>query len=77
MNTRLPHPGVLLRDDPRLGRGGGREERSFTTIPHRPDENALRAKGITIHQFLLSDGLPHPYPGQVADGDLHNDYGRF
>jgi predicted AAA+ superfamily ATPase len=34
-------------------------------------------KGITIHQFLLADGLPHPYPGQVTDPDLYNDYARF
>ena len=34
-------------------------------------------KGITIGQFLLSDGFPHPYPGQVAEPDIYNDYGRF
>lgn len=34
-------------------------------------------KGITIEQFLLADGFPHPYPGQVDDPDIYNDYGRF
>ncbi|GMR23766.1 MAG: hypothetical protein BMS9Abin37_2230 [Acidobacteriota bacterium] len=34
-------------------------------------------KGVTIEQFLLSDGLPHPYPGQVDDPDVYNDYCRF
>jgi predicted AAA+ superfamily ATPase len=34
-------------------------------------------KGITIEQFLLADGLPHPYPGQVEDPDIYNDYARF
>jgi len=34
-------------------------------------------KGVTIEQFLLSDGLPHPYPGQVEDPDVYNDYCRF
>jgi uncharacterized protein len=34
-------------------------------------------KGITLHQFLLADGLPHPYPGQVRDPDVYNDYARF
>jgi predicted AAA+ superfamily ATPase len=34
-------------------------------------------KGITIDQFLLSDGFPHPYPGQVDDPDIYNDYCRF
>lgn len=30
-----------------------------------------------IEQFLLSDGFPHPYPGQVEDPDVYNDYCRF
>jgi uncharacterized protein len=34
-------------------------------------------KGITIEQFLLADGFPHPYPGQVDNPDIYNDYGRF
>jgi predicted AAA+ superfamily ATPase len=34
-------------------------------------------KGITIEQFLLADGLHHPYPGQVSDVDVYNEYGRF
>lgn len=34
-------------------------------------------KGITVEQFLLADGFPHPYPGQVDDPDIHNDHGRF
>lgn len=34
-------------------------------------------KGITINQFLLADGLPHPYPGQVEDADIFSEYGRF
>jgi len=34
-------------------------------------------KGVTIDQFLLADGLPHPYPGQVEDADVYNDYCRF
>jgi predicted AAA+ superfamily ATPase len=34
-------------------------------------------KGITIEQFLLSDGFPHPYPGQVEGPDVYNDYCRF
>ncbi|MFO1466151.1 MAG: ATP-binding protein [Steroidobacteraceae bacterium] len=34
-------------------------------------------KGITVEQFLLADGLPHPYPGQVSHPDIYNDYGRF
>lgn len=34
-------------------------------------------KGITISQFLLADGLPHPYPGQVHDTEIYNEYGRF
>jgi len=34
-------------------------------------------KAITVEQFLLSDGLPHPYPGQVSDPDVYNDYARF
>lgn len=34
-------------------------------------------KGITIEQFLLADGFPHPYPGQVDNTDIYNDYGRF
>lgn len=38
---------------------------------------AATLKGITISQFLLGDGLPHPYPGQVQDPDIFNEYGRF
>lgn len=38
---------------------------------------AASVKGITVSQFLLADGLPHPYPGQVNDPDLHNDKSRF
>jgi hypothetical protein len=34
-------------------------------------------KGITIEQFLLADGFPHPYLGQVDNPDIYNDYGRF
>lgn len=34
-------------------------------------------KGVTIEQFLLADGLPHPYPGQVEDPDVYNEYSRF
>ena len=34
-------------------------------------------KGVTIEQFLLADGFPHPYPGQVENPDIYNDYGRF
>lgn len=34
-------------------------------------------KGVTIEQFLLSDGFPHPYPGEVEDPDVYNDYCRF
>ena len=34
-------------------------------------------KGITIEQFLLADGLPHPYPGEVDDVDVYNDLARF
>ena len=34
-------------------------------------------KGITMEQFLLGDGLPHPYPGEVQDTDVYNDFGRF
>lgn len=34
-------------------------------------------KGITMEQFLLADGLPHPYPGEVEDVDVFNDYARF
>lgn len=34
-------------------------------------------KGIAIEQFLLADGFPHPYPGQVDNPDIYNDYGRF
>jgi predicted AAA+ superfamily ATPase len=38
---------------------------------------AASIKGITIEQFLLADGFPHPYPGQVEDPDIYNEYGRF
>jgi predicted AAA+ superfamily ATPase len=38
---------------------------------------SARIKGVTIEQFLLSDGLPHPHPGQVDDPDVYNDYTRF
>jgi len=38
---------------------------------------AASLKGITMEQFLLSDGLPHPYPGEVEDPDVYNDYGRI
>lgn len=38
---------------------------------------AASVKGITISQFLLADGLPHPYPGLVDDVDVYNDYSRF
>jgi hypothetical protein len=34
-------------------------------------------KGMTMEQFLLADGFPHPYPGQVDNPDIYNDYGRF
>jgi len=34
-------------------------------------------KGITLEQFLLADGLPHPYPGQVSDPDVYNEFSRF
>jgi len=34
-------------------------------------------KGITLEQFLLADGLPHPYPGQVNDPDVYNEFSRF
>ena len=34
-------------------------------------------RGVTIDQFLLADGLPHPYPGEVEDSDLYNNYCRF
>ena len=34
-------------------------------------------KGITVEQFLLSDGFPHPYPGMVEDIDIYNNYTRF
>jgi hypothetical protein len=34
-------------------------------------------KGVTIEQFLLADGFPHPYPRQGEDPDIYNDYGRF
>jgi hypothetical protein len=30
-----------------------------------------------MEQFLLADGFPHPYPGQVDNPDIYNDYGRF
>lgn len=43
----------------------------------RSEFRAAAIKGITLQQFLLADGLPHPYPGQVADPDLYNEYGRF
>lgn len=43
----------------------------------RSEFRTASIKGITIHQFLLADGLPHPYPGQGADPDMHNEYGRF
>ncbi|MBM3271563.1 MAG: ATP-binding protein, partial [Candidatus Sericytochromatia bacterium] len=42
--------------------------------------NEFRAaviKGITVEQFLLADGLPHPYPGQVDDPDLYNEFAGF
>ena len=38
---------------------------------------SANVKGITIEQFLLADGLPHPYPGQVEDPDVYNEFGRF
>jgi predicted AAA+ superfamily ATPase len=38
---------------------------------------STRIRGVTIEQFLLSDGFPHPYPGQVEDPDVYNDYARF
>ena len=34
-------------------------------------------KGIAVEQFLLADGLPHPYPGEVDDLDVCNDFARF
>lgn len=34
-------------------------------------------KGITLEQFLLADGFAHPYPGQVEDEDIYNDFARF
>jgi len=38
---------------------------------------SMSVKGITLHQFLLSDGFPHPYPGQVDNPDIDNDFSRF
>lgn len=35
------------------------------------------AKGIAIEQFLLADGFPHPYPGQVDNSGIYKEYGRF
>ena len=34
-------------------------------------------KGVTLHQFLLADGLPHPYPGMVDDINEFNDLVKF
>jgi hypothetical protein len=34
-------------------------------------------KGVTLEQFLLSDGFPHPYPGPVEDPDVYNEHARF
>ena len=34
-------------------------------------------RGITMEQFLLSDGLPHPYSDQVEDIDIYNELARF
>jgi len=36
-----------------------------------------RTGRVTIEQFLLSDGFPHPYSGEVEDPDVYNDYCRF
>ena len=33
--------------------------------------------GITMEQFLLADGMPHPYPGEVDDPDVYNDLARL
>ena len=34
-------------------------------------------RGVTVEQFLLADGFPHPYPGEVDDPDIYNDLVRF
>ncbi|MDE0441036.1 MAG: AAA family ATPase [Gammaproteobacteria bacterium] len=38
---------------------------------------AQSVRGITMEQFLLADGFPHPYPGEVDDTDAYNDFARF
>jgi hypothetical protein len=69
----------------KLGRTGPRDFAWYSTVfPKRKllvvsdsEYQASAVKGITIEQFLLADGLPHPYPGQEPDADIYNDYGRF
>ena len=69
----------------KVGRTGPRDFAWFPrTFPGRKllvvgaDEfETSNVKGITIEQFLLADGLPHPYPGQVEDTDLYNELARF
>lgn len=51
-------------------------KRSVLAIGNGEFQSAV-AKGITIEQFLLADGFPHPYPGQVDNPDIYNEYGRF
>ncbi|HJR70596.1 MAG TPA: ATP-binding protein [Gammaproteobacteria bacterium] len=69
----------------KLGRSGPLDFAWFAkTLPKRKllvigagEFQSADVKGITIEQFLLGDGFPHPYPGQVEDADVYNDYGRF
>ncbi|MCM0607130.1 MAG: ATP-binding protein [Xanthomonadaceae bacterium] len=46
-------------------------------VINKKEFETSHVKGITIEQFLLSDGFPHPYPGEVDDPNIYNDYSRF
>jgi len=51
-------------------------KRTVLSIGNGEFQSAV-VKGITIEQFLLADGFSHPYPGQVDNPDIYNEYGRF
>ena len=69
----------------KAGRSGPLDFVWFTkTLPKRKllvigggEFQSYAVKGITMEQFLLADGFPHPYPGQVDNPDIYNDFGRL
>jgi predicted AAA+ superfamily ATPase len=72
----------------KLGKVGPREFSWFSKTFHKkklliigaqdhPGFETPFSKAISLEQFLLADGFPHPYPGLVDDPDQYNDFTRF